>query len=192
MLLRLYQRVLALAASRHAALWLAVISFAEASFFPSPPDALLSPMALARPERAWRYALICTAASVAGGALGYLIGYGLFDIVARPLLAAYHYEAAFERFRQTYADWGVWIILIKGLTPIPYKIVTIASGAAGFNFGIFMLASLATRGARFFLVATLLHFWGDHVRDFIERRLTLVTTAIAVGVIGGFLVLRVL
>ena len=192
MLLRLYQRVLALAASRHAALWLAVISFAEASFFPIPPDALLIPMALARPERAWRYALICTAASVAGGALGYLIGYGLFDIVARPLLAAYHYEAAFERFRQTYADWGVWIILIKGLTPIPYKIVTIASGAAGFNFGIFMLASLATRGARFFLVATLLHFWGDHVRDFIERRLTLVTTAIAVGVIGGFLVLRVL
>jgi membrane protein YqaA with SNARE-associated domain len=190
MLHRLYSRVLALAANRHSPWWLAAVSFAESSFFPIPPDVLLIPMALARPGLAWRLAAICTAASVAGGALGYLIGYALFDQLAAPLLHAYHYDAAFARFQATYARWGLWVILIKGLTPIPYKIVTIASGAAKFNFFLFMAASLATRGARFFLVAMLLRFYGDAVRDFIERRLTLVTTAVAAGVFGGFLVLR--
>ncbi len=192
MLQRFYQRVLALSASRHAPWWLAAISFAEASFFPIPPDVLLIPMALARPERAWRLALTCTVASVAGGALGYYIGYALFDQLAQPLLHAYHYDAAFARFQQTYAEYGLWVILVKGLTPIPYKIVTIASGAANFNFGLFMLASLITRGARFFLVATLLHFFGEPVRIFIERRLTLVTTVVGVSVVGGFVVLRYL
>ncbi|MCW3477077.1 YqaA family protein [Limobrevibacterium gyesilva] len=192
MLQRLYQRVLALSASRHAPVWLAIISFAESSFFPIPPDALLVPMALARPDRAWRFATICTVASVVGGVLGYLIGYALFDVIATPLLHAYHYEAAFERFKQTYAEYGLWVILVKGLTPIPYKIVTIASGAASFSFPVFVAASIVTRGARFFLLATLLHFYGDRVRTFIERRLTLVTTAIAAGIVGGFLVLRFL
>jgi membrane protein YqaA with SNARE-associated domain len=192
MLQRFYQRVLALSASRYAPWWLAAISFAEASFFPIPPDVLLIPMALARPERAWWLALVCTVASVVGGALGYYIGYALFDQLAQPLLHAYHYDAAFARFQQTYADYGLWVILVKGLTPIPYKIVTIASGAANFNFGLFMLASLITRGARFFLVATLLHFFGEPVRIFIERRLTLVTTVVGVSVVGGFLVLRYL
>ena len=192
MLQRLYQRVLALAASRHAPIWLAVISFAESSFFPIPPDALLVPMALARPERAWRLALICTVSSVLGGILGYYIGYALFDVLATPLLRAYHYEAAFARFKDTYAEWGLWVILVKGLTPIPYKIVTIASGAASYNFGIFVAASIVTRGARFFLVATLLHFYGDRVREFIERRLTLVTTLVAVGIVFGFVVLKLI
>jgi len=192
MLQGLYQRVLALSASPRAAWWLAVVSFAESSFFPIPPDALLIPMCLARPERAWRLALICTIASVIGGAFGYLIGYALFEVVATPLLHFYHYEAAFQRFKDTYAEYGLWVILVKGFTPIPYKIVTIASGAASFNFGVFMLASIATRGARFFLVATLLHFYGEAVRDFIERRLTLVTTAMVAGILGGFLVLKVL
>src|SRR5215467_11292780 len=152
MLHRLYQRVLALAAGPQAPAWLAIISFAEASFFPIPPDVLLIPMALARPERAWRYATICTIASVVGGAFGYLIGYSLFEVIARPLLHLYHYDAAYEAFKQTFAKWGLWVILIKGLTPIPYKIVTIASGAAAFNFPLFMAASLVTRGGRFFLV----------------------------------------
>jgi len=192
MLHRLYQRVLALSASRHAPWWLAAISFAEASRFPIPPDVLLIPMALARPERAWRLAFICTVASVAGGALGYLIGYALFDQLAQPLIHLYHYDAAFARFQATYAQWGLWVILIKGLTPIPYKIVTIASGAAHFDFTLFMAASILTRGARFFLVATLLRFFGEPVRVFIERRLTLVTSAVAVSVLGGFLVLRYL
>jgi membrane protein YqaA with SNARE-associated domain len=192
MLQRFYRRVLALSASPYAPAWLAVIAFAESSFFPIPPDVLLIPMALARPERAWRLALICTVASVIGGALGYYIGYALFDVIGVPLLHAYHYEAAFERFRQTYAEWGLWVILIKGLTPIPYKIVTIASGVAHFNFALFMAASIVTRGGRFFLVATLLHFFGEPVRVFIERRLTLVTSLVALGVVFGFVVLRYL
>jgi membrane protein YqaA with SNARE-associated domain len=192
MLRKLYHRVLALAASPRAPWWLAVIAFAESSFFPIPPDVLLVPMALARPERAWRFALICTVASVCGGALGYLIGYAVFDQLARPIIELYGYGAKFAAFQAMYAEWGLWIILIKGMTPIPYKIVTIASGAARFNFPLFMAASVVTRGARFFLVATLLHFWGDNVRVFIERRLTLVTTAVAVGVVGGFVALRLL
>lgn len=192
MLLTLYRRVLALAASRNAAWWLALIAFAEASFFPIPPDALLVPMALAKPNRAWRFAAICTAASVIGGALGYLIGYAVFDQLARPILNLYGYGAAYAAFQVKFQEYGLWIILIKGLTPIPYKIVTIAAGAARFSFGPFMAASLLTRGARFFLVATLLHFFGDSVRDFIERRLTLVTSALAIGIVGGFLALKLL
>ncbi|MDA8249798.1 MAG: DedA family protein [Rhodospirillales bacterium] len=192
MIQRFYRGLLALAASPRAPWWLAAVAFAESSFFPVPPDALLIPMALARPHRAWRFAAICTAASVAGGALGYLIGYALFDRLAQPLLRAYHYEAAFAHFQATYAQWGLWVILVKGLTPIPYKIVTIASGAAHFNFAVFMAASAVTRGLRFFLVAALLRRYGPPVRDFIERRLTLVTTGVAAGIVGGFLVLRFL
>jgi membrane protein YqaA with SNARE-associated domain len=190
MLRRLYLRTLALAASPRAPWWLAAIAFAEASCFPIPPDALLIPMALTRPDRAWRLALICTVASVAGGALGYFIGYAVFDQLARPLIAFYGYGPRFAAFQAMYAQYGVWIILIKGLTPIPYKIVTIASGAAHFDFALFMAASAVTRGARFFALAALLRFFGAPVRDFIERRLTLVTTLFAAGVVGGFLVLR--
>jgi len=190
MLKSLYGHVLALSSRPNAPLWLAVISFAEASFFPIPPDVLLIPMALARPQRAWLLALVCTVASVAGGALGYFIGYALFEILATPLLHAYHYEAAFARFKDSYAEYGLWVILLKGITPIPYKIVTIASGAASFNFAIFMAASLVTRGARFFLVAGLLHYFGEPIRNFIERRLGWVLLAILIGIVGGVLVLK--
>jgi membrane protein YqaA with SNARE-associated domain len=192
MLRRLYLRTLALAASPRAPWWLAAIAFAEASCFPIPPDALLIPMALARPDRAWRLALVCTIGSVAGGALGYFIGYAVFDQLARPLITLYGYGPRFAAFQALYAQYGLWIIVIKGLTPIPYKIVTIASGAAHFDFAVFMAASLVTRGARFFLVAVLLRFFGTPVRDFIERRLTLVTSLLAAGVVGGFLILRLL
>lgn len=153
---------------------------------------MLVPMALARPRSAWRFAAICTAGSVAGGALGYLIGTAVFDQLARPILDLYGYGAAYAAFQAKFQEYGLWIILIKGLTPIPYKIVTIAAGAARFDFPLFMAASLLTRGARFFIVATLLHFFGDSVREFIERRLTLVTTALAVSIVAGFLVLKVL
>ncbi len=192
MLHRLYMRTLALAASPRAGWWLFGIAFAEASFFPIPPDALLIPMALARPDRAWRLAAICLAGSVIGGALGYLIGYAVFDQLARPLIELYGYGDRFAAFQALYARWGLWLILVKGLTPIPYKIVTIASGAARFNFWMFMAASLVTRGARFFIVAALLRYYGTQVRDFIERRLTLVTSLLAAGIVGGFLVLRFL
>ena len=192
MLHRLYMRTLALAASPRAGWWLFGIVFAEASFFPVPPDALLIPMTLARPDRAWRLAAICLAGSVIGGALGYLIGYAVFDQLARPLIELYGYGDRFAAFQALYARWGLWVILVKGLTPIPYKIVTIASGAARFNFWMFMAASLVTRGARFFIVAALLRYYGTPIRDFIERRLTLVTSLLAAGIVGGFLVLRFL
>ena len=186
MLRRFYDNVLALAASRYAPWWLAVISFSESSFFPIPPDALLIPMCLARPDRAWRLALICTVSSVVGGAFGYLIGYALFEVLAAAVIQFYHYEAAFERFRAMYAEYGLWVILVKGFTPIPYKIVTIASGAADFNFVVFMLASLATRGARFFLLAAALNAWGDRIRGLLDRHFGLFLGLIIVFVIGGF------
>jgi membrane protein YqaA with SNARE-associated domain len=192
MLHHLYFRTLALAASPRAPWWLAVVAFAESSVFPIPPDALLAPMVLARPERAWRLALICTVASVAGGALGYFIGYALFDQLAAPLIRVYGYGERFAAFQQLYGEYGLWVILIKGLTPIPYKIVTIASGAARFDFATFMVASAVTRSARFFLVAGLLRYFGPPIRDFVERRLTLVTSVAAAGLIGGFVVLRLL
>ena len=190
MLQRLYQRVLALSASSRAPYWLAVVAFAESSFFPIPPDVLLVPMVLARPDRAWRLAAIATLASVAGGALGYYIGYALFDVVATPLLHAYHYEAAFARFKQTYAEWGLWVILIKGLTPIPFKIVTIASGMSAVNVPAFLAACLVTRGARFFLIAALIRRFGDPVRVFIEKRLMLITSLAAASIALGFVMLR--
>jgi membrane protein YqaA with SNARE-associated domain len=148
-------------------------------------------MALARPEHAWRFALICTIGSVLGGALGYAIGYFVFEPLMRTFVAHMLFGPdPLGAFQGWYAKWGLGVILVKGLTPIPYKIVTIASGAAKFNFWVFMAASLVTRGGRFFLVATLLHFWGDAVKDFIERRLTLVTTGVAVGIVGGFVAFR--
>src|ERR1700728_1391721 len=150
MLRDVYHRTLALAGSPRAGGWLALGGFTEASCFPIPPDVLLVPMALARPERAWRLAFICTIASVCGGALGYYIGYAVFNQLARPVIEFYGYGAKFAAFQAMYAEWGIWVILIKGLTPIPYKIVTIASGAAKFNFWVFMIASAVTRGARFF------------------------------------------
>ncbi len=192
MMRRLYRRILALAATPRASWWLALIAFAEASVFPIPPDALLIPMILARPRAAFRLAAIATLASVAGGALGYGIGYALFDRLAIPILQLYHLEPAFARFRAAYAQWGLAVILIKGLTPIPYKLVTIASGAAQFDFPLFMAASLATRGARFFAVAALLRHFGDRARDFIDRRLGLITGALAFGIVFGFALLRFL
>ncbi len=190
MLRALYARTLALSASRHAPLWLAAISFAESSFFPLPPDALLVPMVLAQPRRAWALATLCTAFSVLGGCLGYLIGAELFERLARPILHAYHAEAALGNFQTMYARWGLWVILIKGLTPIPYKLVTIASGAAHFNFTVFVGASIVSRGARFFLEAGLLRRYGDPAREFIDRRLGLVTTAFLVALVAGVLVLH--
>ena len=192
MLRTVYTRILALAGSRLAPLWLALVSFAESSFFPVPPDALLLPMVLARPDRAWRYAAICTAASVVGGMLGYYIGYALYEQVAAPLVRFYHYEAGMQTFRDGFAANGAWIILLKGLTPIPYKIVTITSGLAHFDFGVFVAASVITRGGRFFLVAWLVRRYGAPIQAFIEKRLMLVTTLSAVVIVLGIVLIKVL
>ncbi len=190
MLRRFYNSIIALAERPGAAWWLLGVAFAEASFFPIPPDALMIPMALAQPRKALQFALVATLGSVLGGALGYYIGYALFDKLAQPLINFYHYHAAFAAFQAKFAQYGVWIVLIKGLTPIPYKIVTIAAGAAEMSFPAFMAASVVTRGARFFLEALLLRKFGDPARVFIEERLGLVTGLVAAGIIGGFLILR--
>jgi membrane protein YqaA with SNARE-associated domain len=190
MLRRLYNAVIGLAERPTAIGWLFAIAFAEASFFPIPPDALMIPMALAQPKKALQFALVATIGSVMGGALGYYIGFALLDRLAQPILNFYHYHDAFAKFQAKFAEYGIWIVLIKGLTPIPYKIVTIAAGAAAFSFPLFMAASLVTRGARFFLEAVLLRKFGEPARGFIEARLGLVTGLVAAGIIGGFLILR--
>ena len=192
MLQRLYARILEIAAGPNALAALLVVSFAESSFFPIPPDILLIPMIMARPHQAFRLAALCTLASVAGGLLGYAIGYFLFDAIGRPVLEFYNAMGSYEALKAGFAEWGVWIIIIKGMTPIPYKLITIASGVAQFDLIPFILASIVSRSLRFFLVAALLWYFGDAARQFIERRLTLVTTVFAVALVGGFVALRYL
>jgi len=190
LLRRLYDWVMNLAHRPNAEIWLAVVSFAESSFFPIPPDVMLVPMVLANRQRAFRIATICLAASVAGGMVGYAIGYGLYETVGSWLVSIYGMQDGIAEFQAMFDRYGLWVILIKGLTPIPYKIVTIASGVAAFSFPTFVLASIVTRGARFFLVAGLLYRYGEPIRNFIEQRLTLVTTLFVVALVGGFVVLE--
>ena len=171
---------------------LGLVSFVESSFFPIPPDAMLVPMALARPDRAWRYATVCTAASVAGGVLGWMIGALLYDTVGQWLVSLYGYGAKVEAFREAYREWGAWIIVLKGMTPIPYKIVTIAAGVAKMDLLAFTGASVVARAMRFYLVAALLYFYGEPIREFIEKRLTLVTTVFVAVTVAGFVAVKYL
>jgi membrane protein YqaA with SNARE-associated domain len=183
---RLYAWVLTLAASPYALWALAAIAFIESSIFPIPPDVLLIPLVLARPERAWQIAGICTLASVAGGAAGYFIGWGLFEQVGRPVLTFYGMDSKFETFSATYNDWGAWAVLVAGITPFPYKVITILSGATELNFAVFMVASIIARGIRFFLIAALLWKLGPPIRVFIEKRLGLLAALFVVLLFGGF------
>jgi membrane protein YqaA with SNARE-associated domain len=174
-------------------LWaLAGVSFAESSFFPIPPDIMLIPMVVAQRAKAWLIAGVCTVASVLGGFLGYAIGFFFFETFGQWVIDFYGLQEVFARFREQFAEWGLWIILIKGLTPIPYKLITIASGALHFDLLTFGLASLVTRAGRFYLVAGLLYLFGAPIRAFIEKHLTLVTTAVVVLIVAGFVVLRYL
>ena len=185
LLRRLYDWCIDAAHKPHAMWMLGAIAFAESSFFPVPPDVMLIPMSLARPQRAYVMALWCTVASVAGGLAGYAIGAVLYDSVGQWLIHLYGYGNKVEAFRAAYAQWGAWIILLKGLTPIPYKIVTITSGFANYNLGLFIVFSIIARGTRFFVLAFLLHRYGEQARHFIEKRLGLwVTLGAAVVVIG--------
>ena len=152
----LYDRMLRLAAHRRALPALALVSFAESSVFPIPPDAMLIPMCLAARDRAFRFAFVCSVASVLGGVLGYAIGYFAYETIGRTIVAFYGLESAMENYRALFAVWGLWIILIKGLTPIPYKVVTIASGVAAFDPAVFVVASIVTRAGRFYILAALL------------------------------------
>jgi membrane protein YqaA with SNARE-associated domain len=192
MLRGLYNWIMRLAAGPNAGWALAAVAFVESSVFPIPPDVLLIPMIIAAPRRAWRYAGIATLASVAGGFLGYAIGYFAFDTIGRAVLEFYHAMPAYERFKAAAAEWGAWVIILKGMTPIPYKLVTIASGFVKFDLLTFAVASLISRSLRFFLVAALLYWFGEPIRAFIERRLMLVSSLFVVGLVGGFLVLHYL
>ncbi len=184
MLRKLYDWVMGLAGSKHAPTALFAVSFAESSFFPIPPDVMLAPMVLKRPEKAWFYAGICTLASVLGGMLGYAIGYFLQDF-GQWLMALSGHAGGLKEFQCWYDRYGVWVILAKGLTPIPYKLVTIASRLAQFSFPMFIAASVATRGARFFLVAAVVKKFGPAMLPVIERRLALFAgLAIALAVAG--------
>jgi membrane protein YqaA with SNARE-associated domain len=188
MLRRLYDWCVDAAGKPHAAWALGAIAFAESSFFPAPPDLMLIPMSLARPDRAWFFAALCTAASVVGGIFGYLIGAELYSTVGLWLIGLYGYGDKVEAFRDAYAHYGALIILLKGLTPIPYKIVTITSGFAGFNFFLFVILSVITRGARFFLLAFLLNRYGARARGIIEKRLGLWAAVSAAAIVVGFVI----
>lgn len=190
MLRRLYAWTMRLASGPRALLALVGVSFAESSFFPVPPDTLLVPMVLAQRKRAFELAAWCTAASVLGGLFGYALGSLLYESVGKWLIALYGYGDRIETLRETYQDYGAWIILIKGLTPIPYKLVTLLSGFSGYNLALFFVLSVITRGLRFFLVAGLLYVYGEPIRAFIERRLGLVTAVTAGFVVIGFVVVR--
>jgi membrane protein YqaA with SNARE-associated domain len=183
---RLYDWTLSLATSKRAPQALAAVSFTESSFFPVPPDVMLVPMVMAKPERAWNYALICTIASVLGALLGYAIGALLYDTLGTWLIRLYGYGDRMENFRQLYQEHGHWIILIKGLTPIPFKIVTIASGLAGYDLLWFTLLCLVTRAGRFYIVAGVLNRFGAPLKAFIEKNLTAVGSVTLVAIIGGF------
>jgi membrane protein YqaA with SNARE-associated domain len=187
MLRKLYDWCLAAAGKPHATWILGIVSFVESSFFPVPPDAMLIPMALARPDRAYFYATVCTITSVAGGVLGYVIGALLYDSVGLWLISLYGYGSKVDAFRESYAQWGTWIILLKGLTPIPYKIVTIASGFAGYPVVPFILLSIIARGMRFYFVAFLLNRYGPQARTIIEERLGLWVTIFALVLIAGII-----
>jgi membrane protein YqaA with SNARE-associated domain len=185
---KLYQWTLALAESPRATWALGALAFAESSFFPLPPDLILIPMSLAQPKRALSYATICTIASVAGGVLGYAIGALLYGTVGKWLISVYGYGDRIAQLQVFYQHWGWAFILVKGLTPIPFKLVTIVSGLLGYNLPLFIVLSAITRGARFFLLAGLLTRFGDPIRAKLERYYPLFLLMIVAIIVGGFVI----
>ncbi len=192
MIRKLYNWTLSLAQSPHAMWALAAVAFVESSVFPIPPDVLMIPMILARPSRAFLIAAVATAASVAGALLGYYIGAALFDAVGQPVLDFYGKGGDFEAFKLRYNDWGAWAVLVAGVTPFPFKVITIASGATGLTLWVFVVAAIVARALRFFLVAALLYKFGAPIRDFIERRLGLVFAVFCILLIGSFALVKYL
>ena len=192
MMRRMYDWMMGMAGSPRAPWALGVVSFIESSFFPIPPDVMLIPMVLRDRSKAWWYATIATVTSVAGGILGYAIGYFFFEAIGKPILNFYGREHALDSFIQFVHEYGVEAVIIKGMTPIPFKVVTIAAGVAKMDFLAFIGASIIARAMRFYLVAGLLYFFGQPIREFIERRLTLVTTVFVVVLVGGFVAVKYL
>lgn len=192
MLRALYDWTIRLSAHPRATWALAAISFIESSVFPIPPDVVLIPMVLAVRRRAWWFAVVCTVASVAGGWLGYAIGNMAFEAIGKPLFELYGYTARFEEFRALYNEWGAWAVFIAGVTPFPYKVITILSGLTGLDLVVFTVASVLARGLRFFVVAGLLWYFGEPIRTFIERYLNGLAILFVVLLVGGFVALKYL
>ena len=187
MIKNLYNKTMALAGHPQAIFLLGAVSFIEASFFPIPPDVMLIPMVLMNPSRAWLFALVATAFSVLGGVFGYIIGTFSYEHIAEPLLYSLGKEAEMANFINKYNEIGFWAVITAGISPIPYKVVTIMSGATNLNFAVFLGASMASRGVRFFVVAGLLHFYGHEIRDFIERYLNWVFMLFVILLVIGFI-----
>ncbi len=187
-----YDYMIELAARPSALYFLAAVSFIESSFFPIPPDVMLIPMVLATPKNAWKIAGVTTLTSVLGGYFGYAIGVFLFDAVAMPLLKFYGYAHEFDVFSGYYHEWGAWIVFGAGITPFPYKVITIASGVVHLDLFVFTIASVLARGGRFFLVAWLLKKYGEPMKVFIEKNLGMLAVAFFVLLIGSFALLKYL
>ncbi|MBT4739767.1 MAG: DedA family protein [Rhodospirillaceae bacterium] len=190
MIRRLYDWTLSLAGRKNALTLLAIVAFVESSIFPIPPDVLILPMVLAAREKAWKIAAVATVASVLGGLAGYAIGLFLFEAVGQPLVSFYGYTEDFTQFQALYQEWGAWIVFGAGLTPFPFKVITIASGVVALNPVVFVVAAILARGLRFYLVAALLWKYGPQIRSFIEKRLGLVTLLAFLLLIGGFAAIR--
>lgn len=186
----LYNWTMRLGESRYALYALALIAFIESSVFPIPPDVLLIPMIIALPRRAFLIAFVATVSSVLGGMFGYYIGAVLFDSVGQPLLVFYGKAAQFDQFKETYNEYGAWAVLVAGITPFPFKVITILSGSTGLDFGVFVLSSVLARAARFFVIAALLWKFGVPIRTFIEKRLGLVFTVALALLVGGFVAVK--
>lgn len=190
MLRSLYNWTMRLGESRYALFALAIIAFIESSVFPIPPDVLLIPMIIALPRRAFFIAFIATISSVLGGMFGYYIGAVLFDSIGQPLLDFYGKAAQFDQFKSTYNEYGAWAVLVAGITPFPFKVITILSGSTGLDFGVFVLSSVLARAARFFVIAALLWKFGVPIRTFIEKRLGLVFIVALALLVGGFVAVK--
>lgn len=185
-----YDYMLDLASRPNALFFLAVVSFIESSFFPIPPDVMLIPMVLAMPKKAWTIAGVCTVSSVLGGYFGYGIGVFAFDLIARPILDFYGYMQQFDVFKDYYHEWGAWIVFGAGITPFPYKVITIASGVVHLDLITFTVASVVARGMRFYLVAWLLKKFGEPMKDFIEKNLGILSVLFLILLIGGFMAIK--
>jgi len=186
----LYDRVIRWSRHRHAPRYLALLSFTEASFFPIPPDVMLAPMVLARRERAWYLASVTTIASIFGGLLGYLIGWVLFDQIGQPIVELYDAERQFETVKDWFNQYGVWVVFIAGFSPIPYKLFTVTSGLMAMALAPFVLASAVGRGARFFLVAGLIHWGGEPFAAFIEKRVNVIGWSVVAAIAVLLVALR--
>jgi membrane protein YqaA with SNARE-associated domain len=190
---KLYDWMMKQAAGKYATPALAFVSFIESSVFPLPPDLMLVPMCLANRKKSFYYALVCTVASVLGGLAGYAIGYFLYQTVGVWALSLYGgAEEAYQKFSHLFEEYGAWIIIAKGLTPFPFKILTILSGMVKFNLVIFIVSSIVARAGRFFLVAGLAYFFGDPIREFIEKHLNKVLFGFFLLIVAGFVALKFL